>query len=172
MKIIPRASQKTDAIDLPADGTVFAFGADSPFSVHCFDYSSISVEKWWTHVSYMVMNRCQKSALLLWKIDKHSIETFSRRCICSIVSQRGTLLAHSFHMSKFLANIRCKALFEMPTMYAGSRTLGQRLSNTNFWIFFTISLVVSSFGRSLRCLSWRLVRPRLNFAIQYFILVN
>ena len=44
--------------------------------------------------------------------------------------------------------------------------------NTILWIFFTISIMVTSFGRSLRCSSWELVRPRLNSAIQYFIVGN
>jgi len=104
---------------LPADGTVFAFfGADSPFSVHCFDCSFVSGVKWWTHVSSMVMNRRKNSALLLRNIAKHSIETSSRRCFCSIVSKRGTHLAHSCLISKFSANMRCTALFEMFTMSA------------------------------------------------------
>ena len=34
----------------------------------------------------------KKSALLLRNIVKHSIEASSRRCFCSIVSKRGTLL--------------------------------------------------------------------------------
>ena len=49
----------------------------------------------------------QKPALLLWNIAKHSIETSSRRCFCSIVSKRGIQLAHSFLMTKFLFNMRC-----------------------------------------------------------------
>ena len=32
--------------------------------------------------------------------------------------------------------------------------------------------VVTSFGRPLRCSSWYVVRPRLNFTIQYYIVVN
>ena len=44
MKTIPRACQKTDAMTLPADGTVFAFfGEDSPLSVYRFDCSSSQV---------------------------------------------------------------------------------------------------------------------------------
>ncbi|GFX58261.1 hypothetical protein TNCV_4050191 [Trichonephila clavipes] len=35
----------------------------------------------------------------------------------------------------------------MPTMSASSPTFSQRLSNTALWIFFTISGVVTSFGR-------------------------
>ena len=46
MKIIPRESQKTDAMTLPAGGTVFVFfGADSPLSVHYFDCSFVSSVK-------------------------------------------------------------------------------------------------------------------------------
>ena len=38
MKILPRASQKTDAMTFSADKTVFTlFGADSPLLVYCFD---------------------------------------------------------------------------------------------------------------------------------------
>ena len=32
--------------------------------------------------------------------------------------------------------------------------------------------MITSFGRSLRCLFWKLLRPRLNSATQYFIVVN
>jgi uncharacterized membrane protein len=68
--------------------------------------------------------------------------------------------------------MRCVAFFEMPIMSATSRNFNRRLSNTIFWIYFTISGVVTSFGRPLRCSSWQLVRPRLNSATQYFIVVN
>ena len=104
---------------LPADGTIFAFfRADSPLSVHCFDCSSVSGVKWWTYVSSMVMNQCKKSALLLWNIAKHSIEISLRHCFYSIVSKRDTHLAHSFLMSKFSINMRCKALSEKLAMFA------------------------------------------------------
>ena len=44
MKIILRASHKTDAMPLPADGTVFAFfGADSPLSIHFLTVPSFQV---------------------------------------------------------------------------------------------------------------------------------
>ena len=66
MKIIPRASQKTDPMTLPADEIVFVFfGAEPPLSVHYFDCSFISGVKWWIHVSSMVMGRRKQSALLL-----------------------------------------------------------------------------------------------------------
>ena len=56
MSIVPRASQKTYAMTLPANGFVFVFfGADSPLSVHCFGCSSVSDAKLWTHVLSMVM---------------------------------------------------------------------------------------------------------------------
>ena len=56
----------------------------------------------------------QKVGFIAVNIAKHSIETSSRRCFCSIVSKRGTHLAHSYFMSKFLINMRCTTLFEMP----------------------------------------------------------
>ena len=40
------------------------------------------------------------------------------RCFCSIVSKCGTHLVHSFLMFKFSVNMRCTALFEMPTISA------------------------------------------------------
>ena len=47
MIIIPRTFQKTDAMNLSSDGTVYAFfGADSSLSVHCFDCSLASGVKW------------------------------------------------------------------------------------------------------------------------------
>ena len=118
---------------------------------HCFDCSFVSDVKWWTHASARVMNRRKKSALLLWKIDKHSIETSSRRCFCSIVSKRGTHLAHSFLMSKFSVNMWRTALFVMPTMSTRSRSFSRRSSNTILWTFFTISVLVTSFVQPLRC---------------------
>ena len=158
---------------LPADGTVFAlFGADSPLLVHCFDFSFVSGVKWWTYVLSMVMNRRRKSALLLWNFAKDSIETASRRCFCSIERKRGTHLAQSFLMIKFVVGMRCTALFEMPTMSGSSRTFSRRSSNMILWIFFTISVVVTSFCRPFRCSSWQLVRPQLNSATQYFIVIN
>ena len=173
MKIIPRASQKTDAMTSPTDKTVSAFfGADSPLSVHCFDCSFVSGVKWRTYVSSMIMNRRKKSALLLWNIAKHSIETSLRRCFCSIVSKRGIYFEHSFFMSKFSVNMQCTALFEMPIISASSRTFIRRSSNNILWIFITILVAVTSFGRPLRCSSWQLVWPRLNSATQYFIVLN
>ena len=110
MEMIRRASQKTDVMTLPADGTVFAFfRADSPLSVHCFDCSFISDVKWWTHVSSMVINRRKKSYLLLWNIAKRSIETSSRCCFCSIVRKRITHLADCFLLSEISGNMRCTA---------------------------------------------------------------
>ena len=104
------------------------------------------------------MNRRTKSALLLWNIAKHSIETSSRRCYCSIVSKRGTHLVHSFLMSKFSVNMRWTTFFEMPTMSASSCTFNRRSSNNILWIFYIICVVVTSFGRSLRypwyCFEW------------------
>ena len=76
------------------------------------------------------------------------------------------------HVYKFSVNMRCTALFVMPTMSASWRTFSLRSYNTILWIFFTISVVVTSFGRSLRCSSWQLVLPRLNSSTQYFIIVN
>ena len=132
IKMIPRVSQKTDAITLPADGTVFAFfGADSPGPVHYFDCCFVSGVKWWTHV----MNRRRTSALLLRNIAKHPIETPSRRCFCSIVNKRGTHLAYNFFMPKFSVNMRCTPLFEMPNMSAISGTFSWWSSNTLLWIF-------------------------------------
>ena len=93
------------------------------------------------------MNRRKKLALLLWNIGKHSIETSLRRSFCSIIGKRGTDLAHSFLMSKFSFIMRCKALF--------------------------VSHIILFFGfSSPPCSSWQLLRPRLNSATQYFIIVN
>ena len=103
-------------------------------------------------------------------IAKHSIETSSRRCFCFIVSKRDTYLAHSFLMRRFSVNMRCIALFEMPTMSASSRTFSQRSSNTILWIFLTISVVVTSFGRPQRCSSWQFVQLRLDSDAQTLLL--
>ena len=55
-------------------------------------------------------------------------------------------------------NMQCKALFEMPTMSPNLRTFIRQSTNTILQIFFTISDVVTSFGRPLRCLSWAACR--------------
>ena len=158
---------------LPADGTVFAFfEANCPLSVYCFDCSFASGVAWRTHVLFIVTNRRKKSALILWNFAKHWVWTSSRRCFCSIESNRGTHLAHSFLMFAFLINMRCIAQFEMRTMFASSRNFSRRSFTTILWIFFTISVVVTSFGQPLRCSSWQLVRPRSKSATQYFIFVN
>ena len=143
----------------------------SPFSPLFWLFLSLRL-KWWIHVSPMVIDRRKKSALLLWNIAKHSVETSSRCCFCSIVSKHGTHLAYSFLMSNFSVNIRCTGLFEIPTMSASPRTFSRQSSHTILWIFFTICVMVTSFGRPLRCSSWQLVRPRLNSATQYFIVLN
>ena len=128
------------------DGTVFAsFRTDSSLSVHWFDCSFVSGVKWWTYVSSIVMNRRKTSALLLWNIAKYLIKTFSRHCLCSLVRKHGDYLVHSFLMSKFPFNMRCTALFDMPTMSASSHTFSRRSSSTILWIFFT------SLGQPLRC---------------------
>ena len=80
--------------------------------------------------------------------------------------------ARSFLMPKFSANMWYTALFAMPTMSASSRTFSWRSSNIILWIFFTVPVVVTSFGQPLRSSFPQLVRPRLNFATQYFIVVN
>ena len=81
-------------------------------------------------------------------------------------------LAHGFLIPKFSVNMRCTVLFEMPTMFASWRTFSRRLSNTILWIFFIITVVVTSFDRPLRYSSKQLVRPRLNSDVKYFIVVN
>ena len=142
MKIIPRASQKTDTMALPANGVVFAFfRANSPLSVYCFDCFFVSSVKWWTYVSSMVMNRRKKSALSLRNIGKHLIESSLLRCFCSIVCKRCTHLAHIFLMSKLAVNMRCTVLFEISTMFASWRNFSRRSSNIISWIFFTIFVV-------------------------------
>ena len=114
------------------------------------------------------MNRREKSSLLL----TDSIETFLRRCFCFVMNKHVTHIAHSFLMSKFSVNMRCTEHFEMPTMSSSSRTFSRWLSNSILWIFFTISVVVTSFSRPLRCSSWQLVQSRFNSATQYFIVAN
>ena len=98
-------------------------------------------------------------------ISKHSIETSSRHCFCSIVSKRGIHLAHTFLMSKFSGNMRFTALFEINIMSARSHTFSRQPFNNILWIFFVIFVVVTSFSQSLRCSSWQLVRPRSNSVI-------
>lgn len=131
-------------------------------SVHCFDCFLYLV---WS-VASLTMNRRKKWALFVWNIGKDSIETCSWHVFCSVESRRGTHLTHSFLVSNFSVDMRCTPLFEMPTMYDGFCIS----SNTILGIFFTISGVVTSFGRPQRCSPWQLLRHRLNSATKYFIL--
>lgn len=132
--------------------TVFAaFGVDSPLSAHCFDSSFVSGVKC-SHVSSLVMNRCKTLPLLLWNTTKHSIETSSGHCFCSIASKHNTHFVHSFLISKFSVNMRCIAPFEMPTMSASLYTFSRWSSKTILWIFFIISGMITSFGWPLQCL--------------------
>ena len=57
--------------------------------------------KWWTHVSSMVMNRREKSALLLWNIAKPLIKTFSRLCYCSLWANAAPILRKAFSITNF-----------------------------------------------------------------------
>lgn len=111
------------------------FEANFPLSVYYFDRSSASGVKWCNHASSLVMNRRQKSALLLQTQHTH--------------------LTHSFLIYKSSGNIRCTSvtsLFEMTTIMSASfRTFNPRASNM-------YSSVITSFGRPLRCSSWQLVR--------------
>ena len=97
-----------------------------------------------THLPSMVMNGCINSKILRWNTVKHSIETSSRNCFCSTMSKGCTHITHSFLMSKFSINARCRALFEIPTMYVKSHNYVTFLYH--FWrghlIWSTITLVV------------------------------
>ena len=68
-------------------------------SVHCFNCSFVSGVKWWTHVSSMLMNRCKKSALLLWKI----LTTL----FLVHYDKRGTHLELRFLMLKLSVHMQC-----------------------------------------------------------------
>ena len=84
-------------------------------------------------------------ALLYQKHRQTRVKTSPRRCFCSTVCKRCTHLAHSFLISKFSFNMWRRTLFKMPSKYA----FNWRSFNTILWIFFTISGVVTSFGRPL-----------------------
>ena len=157
MKIIPCVFHKTDAMILSADGTVFAFFvAVSPFSIHCFDSSFVSGVKCWTHISTIVINQRKNVALLQRHKLKHSIETSSGRCFPLLWANVASISCTTFLCPKF------QPIFKMSTVSVSSLTFSRWSSNIILWIFFTISGVVTSFGRPLQCLSWQIVRPRLN----------
>ena len=74
MKVIPRASPKTNTVTLPANGTVFVFfEAESPLFVHFFDCSFVSGVKWWTHVSSVLMK------IYFWLFSKKTMPAISLR---------------------------------------------------------------------------------------------
>ncbi|PRD25113.1 UNVERIFIED_CONTAM: hypothetical protein NCL1_41848 [Trichonephila clavipes] len=55
-------------------------------------------------------------------------------------------------------NFRLRAMYtfpQIPTMPSSSRVFSGRSSSTALWIF-TISGVIASFGRPLRCSTWQL----------------
>lgn len=115
-----------------------------------------------------VVDRCviydyemaRKFCLLLWNFAKHSIAICSRHCFYLSVSKR-------FFMSEFSDNMRCTAVFEIPTMSPSSCTFSRRSSSAAFWIVCTTSGVVTSFGRLLQCSCWQLVRFPSNSSTQY-----
>lgn len=171
MKIIPCVFQKTDAMTLSVDETLFAyFCVDSPLSVHCFDHFFISNVKWWIHISSMIMNWYKNFAYC--SETSPNTETSSRHCFCSIMSKCGTHLTHSFLIYMFTVNMRCIALFEISTMADSSHTFSPRSFNTIFWILFIVSGMVTSFGWPLWCSFWKLIWLRLNCATKYFTDVN
>lgn len=87
------------------------------------------------HVSSLVINRRKNSA-------KGSIEISPRRCFCSIVSKPGTHLVHNC----FMSNVRCTALYVMPTRSSNSSTFSRRSSsNTILQIFFAIAGMLTPF---------------------------
>lgn len=123
-EIIPCAFQKTDAMTLPTDGTVFAFFlADYPLSVHYFDCYIVSGVS--SHISSMVMNQLKNSVLLVRNIAKHWTEASSWRCFLFHCEQTRTYPGHSFVILKFSVNIRCTILFKIVTMSAIWRTINQ-----------------------------------------------
>lgn len=167
MNIIPRASQKTDAMTLPADETLLP----SLEPILPFQYIVLIV------LSYRVWSVMFQPWLWIeaktWLCcAKHSIETSSQCCFCYIVSKHGTHVIHSFVTSKFSINMQCTILLDMSTMSVSSGTFSRRLSNIILWVFLTISILVISFGRPLWCSFWQVVWPHLNFIIQYFIVVK
>ena len=92
----------------------------------------------------------------------HCSEMSFRVRFWSMVSNRSTQRAHIF----FISNFACRVLCTVPTknlkISAISRTLFRRSSMTMRWIFYIISNVVASIGRSGRAASFVGVRPRLS----------
>ena len=140
-----KLSQKTYAMTLPADGTVFFFGTDSPLSVHCFDCSSSQV---WSdgHIFRPWLWIDEKTRLYCCETSPNTRLQHPHDAVFTIVSKRGSHLAHSILMSKFLVNMRCKSLFEMPTMSASWCTFRRRSSDTivDFLHYFWRGLLIWS----------------------------
>lgn len=68
-------------------------------------------------------------------------------------------------------NIRC-LIFFMSTISAKSWTFIWRSLNIILWISFIMSGLIISFCRSLQCLLWQLVWPRLNSSSHNLVVVN
>ena len=146
IKITPCESQKTVAINFPADGTVFAFfGADLVGEIHCFNCCLVSGVYQWIHVSSTITKRRRNSFGLRLNGVKHCSEMVSRFRLLSGVSKSGTQRADSFLMSKISCRIGPTRSFEMPTVSAISRTFNRRSVNARSWIPVTLSSVVAVF---------------------------
>ena len=137
---------------LPAGRTVCAFfGTDSFFQSVVLTALSSQV---WSHepIFYLWLWFDAKTRLFATKYH----QAFDWNILPTLfLFHCSTNLGHSFLVSKFSVNKRCTALFQMPPVSASSCSFIPRSSNTISWIFFTISGVVTSFGRPLRCSSWQ-----------------
>lgn len=94
-----RASQKSDAMPLLADGSLFLhFEVDSTLFVHFFRQFRFffSCGKILNHVSLTITNHRKNSDLLLRNIFKLSVESSSICWSCSFESKRSTHVQHSF----------------------------------------------------------------------------
>ncbi|GBL82175.1 hypothetical protein AVEN_106001-1 [Araneus ventricosus] len=150
--MIPRASQKTVAITLPADFTVFAFfGSGSPLKIYCFD-CPLSLEC--SSVSMFSPQLCIDA-------ETRGLRRKSTNPASALI-KRDTHLAEIFFTPNFWCKIENSVLWDMPAASTISRTLIRRSLKTISRILSIISEEVTSTGRPERCSSFVDVRSRLN----------
>ena len=88
---------------------------------------------------------------------KYSIETFSRAVFVPLWINAAPIFVQFSHVQIF-SQCTWYRTFEIPTSSASSYTFKRRSSNTTFWIVFTNSDVVTSFGRPQNLLEWNLAQ--------------
>lgn len=172
MKIIPSTFQETDSMIFPAYGTVFAFFvAHSPIQSIVL---TIFLSRMWNdepifHRWLGIITKIQFSCSKTSPKTRKKNNNFTCRHFYSIVSKHFNQ-GHSFHMFKFsitMYNTFWNTYHIWQLERSQTTVIQYHVVN-----FFTISSVITSFGRPPYYFVLAGLRPRLNSSIQYIIVVN